>query len=206
MVPMSSTKPIQTRNDGLTPAQKKQLLKVARDSIEYGLKEHKPLPVNIQDYAPRLQETGCCFVTLTKKEHGQTVEQLRGCIGSLKPYQALLKDVADHAHAAAFEDSRFSPVSKDELALIHIDISVLTPQTPIPCNSEQELLENLVACEDGLTIEAPGYHATFLPAVWEKLPNKQDFLQQLKLKAGMPLNFWSEDFNAFRYHTVSFGE
>ena len=184
----------------LTATQQQVLLSLARRSIEHGSRHQQPLAVNLNLYDPPLQQVGCCFVSLHK------LGQLRGCIGALSPYQPLARDVARHAYAAAFKDHRFNPVNAEEIPLLHIEISVLTPQTQIKCDSETALLQQLQEGLDGVTLEDKHYRSTFLPAVWEKLPDKVEFLRQLKQKAGMPADYWSSSLRVFRYRTLSFAD
>ncbi|TQV80147.1 AmmeMemoRadiSam system protein A [Exilibacterium tricleocarpae] len=184
----------------LTQVQQDALLSLARRSIEHGSRHQQPLTVNLNLYESPLQQVGCCFVSLHK------LGQLRGCIGALSPYQPLAKDVAEHAYAAAFRDHRFNPVSAEEIPLLTIEISVLTPQAEIKCDSETALLQQLQEGVDGVTLEDKHYRSTFLPAVWEKLPDKAEFLQQLKQKAGMPTDYWSNSMKVFRYRTLSFAD
>lgn len=179
---------------------KKSLLLLAREAIEYGCESGHQLPVNQALFKSHLNEQGCCFVTLHK------AGQLRGCIGSLTPYQPLINDIVTHAYAAAFNDPRFPAVTKPEISELCIEISILTPQELISCQTEKELLQQLVPFEDGLTLEDEKYRATYLPSVWQGLPDKADFLTQLKIKAGMPDNYWSLSMKAYRYHSICFSE
>ncbi len=178
----------------------KPLLRLARESIGHGLSSGKPVPVALESFHEDLRQPGAAFVTLHK--HGE----LRGCIGNLTARQALARDVADNAFAAAFRDQRFSPLSDDEFEAIHIHISVLTPQERLLVNSEEELLEIIEPELDGISLEEGYFRSTFLPAVWEQLPDKSDFLKHLKLKAGLPLDYWSESIEFYRYRTLSIEE
>ena len=182
----------------IQPKDQQQLIKLARQVIETGAElGHQP-DMNTDDYPDYLKQPGACFVSL------HISCQLRGCIGSLTAYQPLIDDIIQRAYSAAFHDPRFPPITTEEAKQLDIEISVLTPQTAIDCDTEQELLNTLVPHQDGLTIEAGTHKATFLPVVWEQLPDKQDFLDQLRLKAGLAKNYWSSDVKAFRYHTISF--
>lgn len=183
-----------------TQHQQQQLLTLARESICHGVKHNKPITVTLNEYNETLREIGCCFITLNK------LNELRGCIGSLTATQALVKDIADHAFAAAFKDPRFPPVTLNEIDELKISISVLTPQEELLFSSEEEMLTQITPYKDGLSIEENHLRATFLPAVWEKIPDKVEFLQQLKIKAGMHSNYWSSSIRAFRYHTIYFSE
>ncbi|HID81975.1 MAG TPA: AmmeMemoRadiSam system protein A [Chromatiales bacterium] len=184
----------------LTDEQRSQLLQVARKSIHEGCEKNAPLPVDVKKFEAALQNKGASFVTL------KIEEALRGCIGTLEASRPLVQDVSSHAFAAAFTDPRFSPVTRDELELITISISVLTPAEKIEFKDELDLLEKINPGVDGLILEAGRYRGTFLPAVWKSLPEKIDFLQQLKRKAGLPENYWSEEISVSRYHTVEFAE
>jgi AmmeMemoRadiSam system protein A len=117
-----------------------------------------------------------------------------------------VQDVADHAFAAAFEDPRFLPVQKEELPELQIHISVLSPSEPLHFSSEEELLAQLRPGVDGLILHLGQRRATFLPAVWKSLPDPYTFLVQLKQKAGLPIDFWSDELQVERYTTDSFGE
>ncbi len=180
--------------------ERKTLLHIARASIETGLREKRPLSVNPQDFPASLQALGAVFVTLSKGS------RLRGCIGHLEAIQPLVQDVAENAFAAAFRDPRFPPVREDELPRIRIEISVLSPATPLHSHSEEEVLAQLVPGQDGVILEDRGARGTFLPSVWESLPEPRDFLRQLKRKAGLPEDYWSDHLRISRYHTESFGE
>lgn len=182
----------------LTDEEKTSLREVARLSIDYGLSHHHPLPVSATDYPPILQQQGACFVTLNL--HGQ----LRGCIGTLQAYQPLIKDVAIHAYDAAFRDPRFMPVTGEELPLLEIHISILTPDKPIEAADEAELLSKLRPGIDGLILkDGDNHQATFLPSVWEQLPDPHDFLAHLKLKAGLSRDYWSSTLEFSRYQALS---
>ncbi|MBK8972014.1 MAG: AmmeMemoRadiSam system protein A [Hahellaceae bacterium] len=180
-----------------TEAERATLLNVARESIEQGLKSGRSLPVRLHDYSEALQRCQASFVTLEKSG------QLRGCIGTLEAYRSLVEDVAEHAYAAAFRDPRFPPVSPQELPLLDIHISVLTPASPLTFTSERDLLAQLVPGRDGLILQYPGHRATFLPSVWETLPGPGDFLNHLKAKAGLPIDFWSDQLTFQRYTTIA---
>ena len=183
----------------LSDADQTALLQVACASIQHGLHQGQPLAVNLNDYAESLHPWRATFVTL------EIGGQLRGCIGTLIAYQPLVQDVAAHGYAAAFEDPRFPALRVDEFAHLELHISVLSPPELLRFASEEELLAQLRPGVDGLILRIDHHRATFLPAVWEKLPDPAMFLSQLKLKAGLPLNFWSPELRAERYITESFG-
>ena len=193
---MSSTEELTTT--GLCEEEHILLREIALESVRHGLKYGKHLPVETSRYPRTLQAPGASFVTL--KSHGQ----LRGCIGSLEAHQPLINDVAYNAYAAAFSDPRFPPLSEDELEGLEFHISVLTPAVPMEFESEQDLLEQIRPGIDGLVLEDGYNRGTFLPAVWESLPDKTSFLQHLKLKAGLPPDHWSDSIRVLRYTTESF--
>ncbi|MDQ1363399.1 MAG: uncharacterized protein QG652_1260 [Pseudomonadota bacterium] len=177
--------------------EKNTLLKIAHESIGFGLKHHKPMPVNAHEYSLNLQQHRATFVTL------HLHEKLRGCIGTLEAHQPLIRDVAEHAFAAAFHDNRFVPVTADELPQLEIHISILTPATPMQFASEEDLLRQLQPGVDGLILQAGRHRGTFLPSVWEQLPQPEDFLRHLKMKAGLAGNYWSDEVKVSRYATLS---
>ena len=148
----------------LSLQQQQELLRVARESIQHGLEHRHAINVDADAYDEQLQHHGGSFVTLNKNG------ALRGCIGTLQPYQPLLNDVAEHARAAAFSDPRFPPLSVDEFADIVISVSVLGKPSAINFSDEEDLISQLRPLEDGLIFEEGGNRGTFLPSVWESLP------------------------------------
>ncbi len=169
------------------------LLHLAAASIEFGLRQGRPMPVEVSDYAPELGENGASFVTL--KRSGK----LRGCIGTSMAVQPLVRDVSDHAFAAAFRDHRFPPLSREELAGLSLSLSVLSAPSPLTFRDEKDLLGQLRPQIDGLIIEDGGHRALFLPTVWETLADAETFLGHLKVKAGLSAGHWSEHFKAWRF-------
>lgn len=177
-----------------------QLLALARNSIAYGLKHGRAIEPASDEYDDNLQQTAACFVTLTEANN------LRGCIGHLSAMQPLFEDVAENAFSAAFRDPRFPQLREDELERIAIEISILTPSTPMEFKDEDDLLNQIEEGVDGLILEDGYNRGTFLPTVWESLPDKQDFWKHLKMKAGLPVSHWSDTLKVSRYHTISFSE
>ena len=189
-VPMSSIK--------LSAEAQKTCLQIARDSILHGLKHGSALTIISSNFSADLQQPLATFVTLHKNG------QLRGCIGALEAYQALIKDIAIHAFAAAFQDPRFPPLQDKEFDQLDIEISVLGKPEPMSFNSEEDLLKQIEAGSDGLILEHGYNRGTFLPSVWKQLPDKNTFLKHLKMKAGLPENWWQDDVKISRYQTFSF--
>ncbi len=178
--------------------QRQLLLQLATDSIACGLHYSKPLSINLQDYETELRQHRACFVTLHQHQ------QLRGCIGSLEAQRSLVQDVTENAYAAAFRDPRFNRLQDAEFDTISISISVLTPSTRIDFTSEKDLLDKIRPGVDGLILEETYHRGTFLPSVWEQLPDSVQFLQHLKLKAGLTADYWSKNIKISRYETESF--
>ncbi len=172
------------------------MLRVARDSIEYGLRQRQPLPVNAQEFSPELQAWRGVFVTLTLDD------ELRGCVGTLEATQPLIANVAKYGYAAAFSDSRFPPLRQTELPGLKIHISVLTEPEPIKFSSEADLLRQIQPGVDGLLLEEGACRGTLLPSVWEDIPDPTEFLRRLKIKAGLSPYYWSASVAVKRYRTV----
>jgi len=174
------------------PALGRSLLALARAAIPHRL----GLPAAAVPPHPALTRPGASFVTL----HGAQ-GALRGCIGRLEASRALGTDVQRNAVAAAFGDSRFPPVQAAEWPLLRLEVSVLTPLQPLPAAATQaEAAAALQPGRDGLTLAWQGHHGTFLPQVWDSLPEPRQFLRQLLVKAGLPADFWSPEVRLSRYH------
>jgi uncharacterized protein len=168
------------------------LLPIARAAIARELGREHPAAEDAQ----WLRDYGACFVTL--RQDGR----LRGCIGTLKAHRPLLDDVKSNAHSAAFRDPRFAPLAPSELDSTRVEISLLSPLESIVCENEPYALAQLRPGVDGVVFEY-GYHqSTFLPQVWEDLPDAAEFLATLKQKAGLPPDFWHAEVKLARY-TVS---
>jgi AmmeMemoRadiSam system protein A len=147
-----------------------------------------------------LRDTAACFVTLTQDR------RLRGCIGSLEPRRPLLDDVRANALAAAFQDPRFAPLSAAEFNVTRIEVSVLSPLKPLEIADEEDALKKLRPGIDGVVLACDGRRGTFLPQVWESLPQPRQFLSELKRKAGLPADFWSQHVQLFRYEVEKWCE
>ncbi|MBF0264225.1 MAG: AmmeMemoRadiSam system protein A [Gammaproteobacteria bacterium] len=173
------------------------LLQLAKESIKYGLDNHEPLSVTLNNYAETLQSKRASFVTLNINH------QLRGCIGSLVAHRPLAEDIAHNAYAAAFSDPRFPSLSETEFSLLEYHLSVLSESSPMSFASEEDLLQQMRPGIDGLILEDNGQRGTFLPSVWEQLPDAVSFLKHLKQKAGLPINHWSNNIKVSRYTVES---
>ena len=177
----------------ISQADQSLLLELARNSISEGCRTGIAPRVDLAQIPDSLRIHCATFVTLKKQG------ELRGCIGSLKPQRTLAEDVVHNAYASAFSDSRFYPVKTEELSDIQIEISVLSPMEAMAVASEEELLSAIKPNIDGLLIQNNYHSATFLPQVWEQLPDPVEFLLHLKQKAGLPSHEWPDDMNCFRY-------
>ncbi|MCK5477569.1 MAG: AmmeMemoRadiSam system protein A [Methylococcales bacterium] len=182
----------------LSDSYRQTLIDLAKASIEHGLKYGRPLQIDLATMADELTVQRATFVTLEKQG------QLRGCIGMLEARRPLAEDIAENSYAAAFSDSRFPPLSESELDDLSIHLSILSPAEIIPCQSEAELIQQLRPDIDGLILDDGLHRATFLPSVWKSLPKPIDFIHHLKMKAGLPENYWSQELRAYRYTTESF--
>lgn len=170
--------------DKLTPDEKQLLLREARQALEIGVRGGKLKPLDQASLSPRLRSNGAAFVTLTEKG------QLRGCIGALQAYQPLVEDVREHAVAAALEDYRFPPVQESELKDIHIEVSYLTAPARLEYAGADDLAARLRPGVDGVILRDGPRRATFLPQVWDQLPDVNDFLGHLCMKMGAAPDLW----------------
>ena len=177
---------------------RRHLLGIAARSIRHGVEHGKACDVELNRLPPALRERRAAFVTL------EAERRLRGCIGSLEATRPLAADVAHNAHAAASTDPRFPPVRRDELEGLHIRISVLSPPLPMHVESEADLVAGLRPGVDGLIIRDGEKRATFLPSVWERIPEPTRFVRELIRKAEWPAGHWSESVRAWRYTTEEF--
>lgn len=174
------------------------LLDLAYSAIEHGLTDGAIKKLNLSDYPAELQQLKATFVTLTIDG------RLRGCIGTLEAHRPLLEDIVHNAYAAAFSDPRFPPLTEQELAQLEIHISILNPAQAMQFSCEADLVSQLRPGIDGLILEDGLKRGTFLPSVWKSLPKAGDFIRQLKLKAGLPADHWSDSLRVYRYTTTSF--
>ena len=164
----------------LSDADRQYLLKLARESIARHLRGEEPPPIDLDTLPETLRGDGACFITLTKRG------ELRGCIGSLEARRYLVEDVCENAVAAAMHDPRFSPVSTKELDSLHVEVSVLSAPQPLSYDDADDLIAKLRPGVDGVIIESGWNRATFLPQVWDKLPDPHQFLEHLCRKAYLP--------------------
>lgn len=183
----------------LNKESRQRLLGLAKNSIQHGLQTGRPIKINLDDYPKELTERRATFVTL------EINHQLRGCIGMLEAVRPLAEDIAENAFSAAFKDPRFPPLDARELDNLDIHLSILTPAEPVSFSSEQDLLSQLQPGIDGLILEEGRRRGTFLPSVWESLPEPEQFLRHLKQKAGLSPDYWSKNIRIYRYHAEIIG-
>jgi len=186
--------PRDTLTPALTSAELQQLVQVAEQAVAMAVLHGSTLHPDVGDFPRSLGEPGAVFVTL--RRHGR----LRGCIGTLVATDPLVVAVADRARAAALADPRFDPVRADELDEIEVSVSVLSPPRPLPVERFADLVDALHPGQDGLVVVAGGHRATFLPSVWEELPDPLAFLDALWRKAGLAPRAWPPDIAVSRYH------
>jgi AmmeMemoRadiSam system protein A len=180
----------------LSPSHKQLLLQLAGESIKKGLCGDT-LTVRTTDYPEPITLLRATFVTL------HVDEKLRGCIGTLEARRTMVEDVVSNAYGAAFRDTRFPTLTWPEYERLDIHISILSQPEPVQFTSEEDLLAQLRPQVDGLIIEEGIYRGTFLPTVWEQLPEPREFLRHLKYKAGLPPDYWSSRIRVQRYTTES---
>jgi uncharacterized protein len=171
-------------DDQLTSEEKQTLLRLAREALQQGVGGQTAPPLDLQGLTPALSADGASFITLTIDGN------LRGCIGALEPYQPLAQDVREHAVAAALDDPRFPPVSPEEIDRIKIEISRLTLPKRVEYTDAEDLLYRLHPYVDGVIVRDGFLRATFLPQVWEKIPDKEDFMENLCYKMGAAPDLW----------------
>jgi AmmeMemoRadiSam system protein A len=187
--------------DKLTEEEGRHLLRVARQAIEYALFEKKGDVTDDADSSPRFSEKRGTFVTLTMGG------SLRGCIGHIIPQETLIEGVKVNAINAAFRDPRFRPLSRNEFGKMRIEVSILTEPRPLSYSDAHDLLSRLNPGVDGVIIRKGFYQATFLPQVWEQLPDKNAFLTHLCMKAGLDAEAWkNERLEVSTYQVQAFEE
>jgi AmmeMemoRadiSam system protein A len=173
------------------------LLAIARQSLAESFKQPAQTAAPAD---PWLDEPGATFVTL------RSDGLLRGCVGTLRAYRPLREDVRANARAAAFSDTRFPPLTRDELPEISLEVSLLSTPEPLSVASEAEAVALLRPGIDGVILEYRENRSTFLPQVWEQLPDPREFLAHLKHKAGLSPTFWQPELRLWRYGVTKWEE
>ena len=172
------------------------LLALAAASIRYPLTGRK-LVVRPEDVPAALAAPGASFITLMR------AGELRGCVGSHRAWRPLVTDVIENAAAAAFQEPRFPPLTKEELSGLALSVSLLTASVPVPAASEAELLSALRPGRDGVILIDGAYRGLFLPEMWKQLPTPHEFMRWLKRKAGLPETHWSSTVRISRFETLA---
>ena len=187
--------------DELTEEEGRYLLALARQTIEESLFGEENQGQPDVDLSPRLSEERGTFVTLTKNG------VLRGCIGHIIPQESVIEGIRVNAINAAFRDPRFPPLSREEWKNVKVEVSILTEPKPLEYADADDLLNKLRPGIDGLIIKKGFNQATFLPQVWEQLPDKKEFLRHLCLKAGLDRDAWKhEELEVSVYQAQAFEE
>jgi AmmeMemoRadiSam system protein A len=188
-------------SEKLNDKEGKYLLSVARKTIEQELSGKKPEDKSEALDSPRFAERRGTFVTLTINK------DLRGCIGHIIPQESLLEGIKENAINAAFKDPRFNPLSMREWPNVKIEVSILTDPASLAYSDADDLLKKIRPDIDGVIIKKGYYQATFLPQVWEQLPDKKEFFTHLCLKAGMDGNEWKKGkLEVYTYQVQAFEE
>ncbi|MCA0293730.1 MAG: AmmeMemoRadiSam system protein A [Actinobacteria bacterium] len=191
--PSSPARPLTASTD---PRAGGILLGLAREAI----RTRGASRASTRDDPAWLDDRGAVFVTLTRDG------RLRGCIGSVEARRALREDVRRNACAAAFSDARFAPLPAAEVPLIRIEVSLLSPSEALRFGSREELLAQLRPGVDGVVLRWHGHRGTFLPQVWEQLPEPAEFLEHLLHKARLPVTFWEPGVSARRFTVTAWQE
>lgn len=187
----------------LSAKEKKYLLELARRTVTHYIESGEIVQLEPEEVPHKsLIDNGACFVTL------HIGKELKGCIGTLEAHRPLVFDVIDNALGAAFNDPRFYPLTKEELAKVTFSMSVLSAPKPLPVKDADDLLKKLVPHKHGLIIQMGVARATFLPVVWEQLPKKEEFLSHLCMKAGLLPDEWkrTKGLQFYTYEAEEFSE
>ncbi|OPZ77858.1 MAG: hypothetical protein BWY78_00840 [Alphaproteobacteria bacterium ADurb.Bin438] len=172
-----------------------EIVQIAIDSIAMGLIDEGPLKIDLDDVPEELRAKGSCFVTIYKGGN------LRGCVGTIFPNKSLAEDISANAHNAAFNDKRFDEIDVDELldGDVVVSVSVLSPLVKVDCANNDELLTKITMGEDGVVMIDGKIVSVFLPQVWDTIPDKRIFINELKTKAGVDKNYWSDTVNFYKF-------
>jgi MEMO1 family protein len=185
----------------ISDADRQVLLGATMQALKFGVENGRAPSV---DYGPGVSKSltamRASFVSL------KIAGRLRGCIGTVVAHQALLPDVVGNAYKAGFGDPRFGPLTLEELEQLDIEVSLLSFPRVMRFKNEADLVSQVRPDTDGLILQDQGRRGLFLPSVWEGLPKAEDFIRQLKRKAGFDVDHWSDELRVFRYTTETFGE
>jgi AmmeMemoRadiSam system protein A len=179
----------------MTPERGKELTRWARASIREALGGAEATPPK----GAWCEEPGATFVTLRDADG-----ELHGCIGSLEPRRTLINDVRQNALAAALDDPRAPPLELAQVDRLKVEVSVLSPLERVPVSDEGDALAKLASLRGGVVLRLHGRRATFLPQMWDQIPDPEEFLWHLKRKAGFAEDFWSPGIEVFHYTVQKF--
>jgi AmmeMemoRadiSam system protein A len=173
--------------DMLSEDEGNYLLSLARTTIRNSLNNVELPQIDWKDLPEKFQQPMGTFVTIT------IGGSLRGCIGHIIPRETVIEGIRENAVNAAFRDPRFTPLTEAEFERVAIEISILTAPRELSYTDAEDLLNKLRPGVDGVIIKKGYYEATFLPQVWEQLPDKEQFLSQLCMKAGLSHDSWRKE-------------
>jgi AmmeMemoRadiSam system protein A len=151
---------------------------------------------------PELLENGAAFVTINKRPN----DQLRGCIGSLQAYRPLYKDIISNAQSAALRDPRFKALTAEEFKHVKVEVSILSEPKRLDYSDEADLRSKIKPFEDGVVLKLGERQSTYLPQVWEQLPNFDDFFSTLCQKANLTADCLSEHPEVLTYQVKKYKE
>jgi AmmeMemoRadiSam system protein A len=183
----------------LDEAERRELIAIAREAVRQGLERAGATGTPV-DVSARLRDPGASFVTLRRRD------ELLGCIGTMEPIRPLAEDVHFNASGAAFADPRLPAVTWDDFEELSIKVSVLGPLEPVDAMDRDDLAQVVRPRVDGLIVATRRTRGTFLPSVWDQVPDVDQFLDLLWDKARVPRRSWPADLVVQRYETVEFGD
>jgi AmmeMemoRadiSam system protein A len=184
-----------------TEREQQALLRLGREAIQAAIHARTAPDLPQASLTPTLSTPAATFVTLN------LAGKLRGCVGTLVVRDPLHRSVARNAIGAALRDTRFPPVTREELKDVKLHISILSSLVPVPSQSAAELLSRLTPGVDGVVLRQAGRTATYLPQVWQTFPDREAFLESLCRKAGVAASAWSgTDAEVLIYRVSEFGD
>jgi AmmeMemoRadiSam system protein A len=179
----------------MAPDEGKELTRWARESIREALGGPEAEP----PFGEWCERLGATFITLRAKDG-----ELHGCVGSLEPRRRLLTDVRENAVAAALDDPRAPPLTLPQVDDLAVEVSLLSPLERLPVKDEQDAIAKLAGLRDGVVLRFHDRRATFLPQMWERIPDPEEFVVELKRKAGFAEDFWSDELEVWHYTVQKF--
>lgn len=184
----------------LSKEDQRTLLEMAREHIQMYLATQRNIRIEESRFSKPLQQITGNYVRLILDN------KTRGAVGNLPGRQPLVADINQNAYDAAFEDPRFPPVTREEIRQIIIEITVLTHPQIIVVDNEQQLLDSIHPGEEGLLLSEGVHQSHLMPSDWRRFPDPATFVGELKRKAGLPQDYWSDTLHISRFDTISFRE